>query len=164
MSVEWGKCPEKNGISCDVLGRYISGAYRHSQVLINKAFEQFDIGHGQYFFMLFVYFNEGVSQKEVSRELGLDKTTTAKALKRLESIGYIERRQSKTDKRFYELYLTQKGNETFPLMWDEITNIAKIASKGLTQEEYDKTLDCMKIIFTNIREATESLIKENGND
>jgi len=157
MSIEWRECPEKNGISCDVLGRYISGTYRHSQVLINRAFEKFKIGHGQYIYMLFVYFNEGVSQKDVSRELGLDKTTTAKALKHLEGQGYIERRQSVEDKRFYELYMTKLGDERFPQMWEEVTNIAQIASKGLTEEQYKQTLDCMKIIFSNIREETDRL-------
>lgn len=163
MSIEWGRCPEKNGLNCDILGRYISGAYRHSQILINRAFEKFNIAHGQYFFMLFVYFNEGVSQKDVSRELGVDKTTTAKALKHLEEIGYIERVQSVTDKRYYELYITEKGNDVFPLMWDEITKIAKIASKGLTEDEYKKTLECMKIICSNIREETDRILKEAEN-
>jgi len=162
MNIEWRECPEKNGISCDVLGRYISGTYRHSQILINRAFEKFNIGHGQYIFMLFVYFNEGVSQKEVSRELGLDKTTTAKALKRLESEGYLERRQCSEDKRYYELYMTDRGNVTFPKMWDEVMKIAKIASKGLTEEQYKQTLECMKVIFGNIREETDRIQKEEG--
>jgi len=157
MNIEWNECPEKNGISCDVLGRYISGTYRHSQILINRAFEKFKIGHGQYIYMLFIYFNEGVSQKDVSRELGLDKTTTAKALKHLEGLGYIERKQSDNDKRFYELYMTKLGDEKFPKMWEEVTNIAQIASKGLTEEQYKQTLDCMKIIFSNIREETDRL-------
>ena len=104
MSIGTTECPDKNEISCDELGCYISGSYRHSQILINKAFEKFSIGHGQYVFMLFIYFNEGTSQIKLSRELGLDKTTTAKALKRLEAEGYIERRQNTDDKRYYELY------------------------------------------------------------
>lgn len=157
MNLEWDECPEKNGISCDILGRYISGTYRHSQILINRAFEKFNIAHGQYIYMLFIYFNEGVSQKDVSRELGLDKTTTAKALKHLEERGYIERRQSTEDKRFYELYVTALGDEVFPQMWDEVINIAQIASKGLTEEQYKQTLDCMKVIFSNIREETDRL-------
>ena len=89
MSIGKTECPDKNEISCDELGCYISGSYRHSQILINKAFEKFSIGHGLYVFMLFIYFNEGTSQIKPSRELGLDKTTTAKALKRLEADDFL---------------------------------------------------------------------------
>lgn len=156
-------CPNEGEINNDFLGRYIAGACRYSQILINKAFEQFGIAHGQYLFMFFIYFNEGVSQKIVSRELGVDKTTAAKALKFLEKLGYIKRIQSESDKRFYELYITDKGTEIFPLMWKEVRKITEIASKGLSEEEYNKTLECMRMIYSNIREETVRLLLEDEN-
>ncbi len=98
-------------------GKHITGIYRHLQIIINHDLNPFGLGSGQYvFFLGTLAQNEGISQKELSAIIKIDKTTTAKALKKLESEGYIFRQQDLDDKRYNRLYLTDKGTEFIPIM------------------------------------------------
>jgi len=70
-------------------GKYIAAVYRHQQILINHHLKSYGIGSGQYVFLVKIHENPGISQKELSKLVKIDKATTAKALKKLEQKGYI---------------------------------------------------------------------------
>jgi DNA-binding MarR family transcriptional regulator len=50
-----------------------------------------------------------ISQKELTRMLGMSKQAAAKLAEKLEKGGYIERAPSQTDGRTYSITLTEKG-------------------------------------------------------
>lgn len=53
--------------------------------------------------------NPGVSQSELSREVGLDKSVTVTIVDELEKFGWAERRRSPHDRRRHALYTTPEG-------------------------------------------------------
>jgi len=55
--------------------------------------------------------NPGVSQSEVSREVGLDKSVTVTIIDDLEKLGWAERRRSPVDRRRHALYATSAGEQ-----------------------------------------------------
>lgn len=68
----------------ETLTKYINIINRYHQIIINHELKPYGLGSGQYFFLLNIYENQGISQKELSNLVKTDKATTAKALKRLE--------------------------------------------------------------------------------
>ena len=72
-------------------GKYISAIYRHMQILIAAEMAPFRIGSGQYIFLMAIAGQEQITQKALSEELLIDKTTTAKAIAKLEAEGYVRR-------------------------------------------------------------------------
>jgi DNA-binding MarR family transcriptional regulator len=55
--------------------------------------------------------NPGVSQSELSREVGLDKSVTVTIVDELEKYGWAERRRSPTDRRRHDLFATPAGEQ-----------------------------------------------------
>lgn len=53
--------------------------------------------------------NPGISQSELSREVGLDKSVTVTIVDEMEKFGWAERRRSPLDRRRHALYLTPAG-------------------------------------------------------
>lgn len=51
----------------------------------------------------------GLDQTAIGFELGLDRTTTADVLRRLEEKGYLERRVNPADRRSRQAYITAEG-------------------------------------------------------
>lgn len=51
----------------------------------------------------------GLDQTAIGFELGLDRTTTADVLRRLEERGYLERRVNPADRRSRQAYITAEG-------------------------------------------------------
>lgn len=91
------------------IGKWISCLYRIEQMYYEQAFARFGIGSGHYSCLLCLFREQGLTQEEISRRLHLDKTTVARALQKLERLGYIERRIAPHDRRAYGVYLTEQG-------------------------------------------------------
>lgn len=93
------------------IGRNIGEIHRASIMYFANEFSKFNIGAGQYVFLLNLYRNEGITQDELTSIVKLDKATTARALKKLEDEGYVKRVRREDDKRFYSIMLTEKAKE-----------------------------------------------------
>ncbi len=63
----------------------------------------------QYLVMLVLWEDQPRSVRELGEELGLDSGTLSPLLKRLESLGLVERRRSAEDERRVEVFLTDAG-------------------------------------------------------
>ncbi|MDC7228051.1 MAG: MarR family winged helix-turn-helix transcriptional regulator [Spirochaetales bacterium] len=135
-------------------GHYISAIYRHLQIYLNREFASLGFGSGQYLFFNHISHHEGITQKELSRRLSIDKATTAKAVHKLTEKGYIEQRQSKTDKRFNNLYLTEQGRTILPEVREILKQTIEILQRGMTDSEGETALKLMHVMLGNITDET----------
>lgn len=85
----------------------------------NNRLNSYGVGSGQYIFISAIYKNPGISQKDLTNLIKIDRATTAKALLKLEQNGYIDIIKDEDDKRYHKLYLTKKGIDFIPIL-DEI--------------------------------------------
>lgn len=137
------------------IGRWISILYRYGQGHIGKKLEKYNIGSGQYIFLLALYRKDGISQEEISAHLKIDKATTAKAIKRLEEEGYILRETDIDDKRAYKVYLTEKALDIKPFVQAVIADWNNILASGLSEDEKENVLRLLKKMAENAFEHIE---------
>lgn len=71
--------------------------------------DQLGLTYPQYLVMLVLWEEQPRSVRELGEELGLDSGTLSPLLKRLESLGLVERRRSTEDERRVEVFLTGAG-------------------------------------------------------
>jgi DNA-binding MarR family transcriptional regulator len=95
----------------------------------------YNIGSGQYIYLLALYRNDGINQEELSAYLKIDKATTAKALKKLIEAGYIHRVKDSGDKRAYKVFLTAKATAVIPVIQEAVKSWENGIGSGLTEEE-----------------------------
>ncbi|MGQ7871627.1 MarR family winged helix-turn-helix transcriptional regulator [Bacillus sp. 1A] len=133
-------------------GRYISAIYRHLQILTTARLQPYRIGSGQYIFLMVLAEKEGISQKALSEELLIDKTTTAKAIRKLEAEGYVQREIDPTDNRYNLLYLTELGRTVMPKVRAVLDDIGKNSRVGMDDEEYELMLALLKKVLCNVSE------------
>ncbi|MGE5703590.1 MAG: MarR family winged helix-turn-helix transcriptional regulator [Clostridia bacterium] len=137
-------------------GQYISAIYRHMQILISAELAPFRIGSGQYIFLMAVAFQQPITQKALSEKLLIDKTTTAKAIAKLEAEGYVRRKADPTDNRYHLLYLTDSGREVVPKVQEALARVKNKTRKGISDEEYDLLVNLLKIVLRNLTEQEET--------
>lgn len=140
-------------------GRYISVIYRYLQILLNNRLNSYGIGSGQYIFLSAIYNNEGISQKELTNLIKIDRATTAKALNKLEESGYVDRVKDTEDRRYHKLYLTQKGLEFIPILNSIQDDLTNMLSQGMSKEQYSETINSLNLILNNVQNAVEQLKK-----
>lgn len=152
MSEQWGQHGKD---AAESHGHYISAIYRHMQVLISSELAPYRIGSGQYIFLMAIAVQQPITQKELSEKLLIDKTTTAKAIAKLEAEGYVRREAYPADNRYHLLYLTDSGREVAPNVQEALARVKNKTRKGITDEEYDLLVSLLKIVLRNLTEQEE---------
>lgn len=137
-------------------GQYISAIYRHMQVIISAELAPYRIGSGQYIFLMAIAYQQPTTQKALSEKLLIDKTTTAKAIAKLEAEGYVLREADPADNRYQLLYLTEAGHDVVPKVQEALNRVKSKTRKGMTDEEYDLLLGLLKIVLRNLSEQEET--------
>jgi DNA-binding MarR family transcriptional regulator len=128
----------------DSMGRWISLLNRHCHAYITKHLKDYNLGCGQFSFLLILYDNNGISQDSLSELLYIDKGTTAKAVKKLEEEGYIRREVDSDDRRAYKLYPTEKALELQPHIHEVLDNCNRILSMNFTEEEKELAIRLLR--------------------
>ena len=95
------------------LGKQISLLYRYSQIYFNAALKEYQLGSGQYIFLISLIKEDGINQEELAHRVCIDKDSTARAVAKLEHEGYIRREVSAVDRRAYTLYATEKAKRVY---------------------------------------------------
>lgn len=142
------------------VGSYISHFYRIGSSFLSKEYDKYDIGFGQYQFLLQLYLKDGISHDELTELVAFDKATTTRAIKKLESEGYVRTELNEHDKRKYHIYLTDealaKRDEIFAIsiLWEN-----KLIG-SLDEEELSTLKTILKKIEDNIPRDFHSHSKE----
>lgn len=136
--------------SCQSVGKYISIIHRTGSSFLSKEFSKFNIGSGQYMYLIHLYKNDGLSQEELTEILNIDKGTTAKSIKKLETEGFIMRVKDKNDKRINRVYLTPKALEIKDEFLSSINAWENTLTSNLSYAEKEQALTLLKKITYNI--------------
>ena len=136
--------------SCQSVGKYISIIHRTGSSFLSKEFSKFNIGSGQYMYLIHLYKNDGLSQEELTEILNIDKGTTAKSIKKLETEGFVMRVKDKNDKRINRVYLTPKALEIKDEFLSSINAWENTLTSNLSYAEKAQALTLLKKITYNI--------------
>ncbi len=98
-------------------------------------FKNLDLQRNQHIFLIRIMENPGINQEDLSQLLRIDKTTTAKALKKLEEKGYVNRLKSKQDLRSLCIWPTEKTENIYPYILDSVNRTSQQGVEKFTDEE-----------------------------
>lgn len=131
----------------DNLIKFNNKIYRNTQSYLDKILKQYNLSSGAYPYLMVLEKNEGISQINISREIGNDRAMSARTINRLIESGFIIRVQDEKDSRAYKLYLTPKAREILPLIHEEIQRIIDFITIDLSEDEKKITMKVLKSIF-----------------
>lgn len=99
------------------IGNYISSFYRIGTSFLAHNFEKYNIGFGQYQFLLQLYLEDGLSHEQLTQRVYVDKATTTRAVAKLCEKGYVTIKKDNADKRKYRIYLTEQADSIKNDVW-----------------------------------------------
>jgi DNA-binding MarR family transcriptional regulator len=114
-----------------------------------------DIGlfPGQEILLMQLAEQDGKPQKSLCESIGLDHSTVAKSVARLERDGLIERRKCPDDGRVSQVHLTTKGREMMDAISRVWADLERLTTKDLTAEEQRVlTSAARKIVASTVAE------------
>ncbi|HFD0530694.1 TPA: MarR family winged helix-turn-helix transcriptional regulator [Enterococcus faecium] len=127
----------------------------------NIEFKEVDLTRGQYLYLVRICENPGIIQEKLAEMIKVDRTTTARAIKKLESNGMIKRLEDKENKKIKKLYPTKKGAEIYPFIIRENNYSNAVALNGLSDEEAKQLEYLLKKVCKNVSEDWNFVKKGN---
>ncbi|MDD2332777.1 MAG: MarR family transcriptional regulator [Mesotoga sp.] len=135
------------------IGRWIYRISRSANVYFSREMQKYGLGSGHFFFLRILMSREGISQKELSNILDVDKATTAKAMKKLAEAGYVKREIDSLDTRIYRLFLTDNGKKIGQELRRLGANFEEILTEGLSEDEKQQLQSLLHRAATNAKRA-----------
>lgn len=135
------------------IGRWIYRISRSANVYFSREMQKYGLGSGHFFFLRILMSREGISQKELSNILDVDKATTAKAMKKLAEAGYVKREIDSLDTRIYRLFLTDNGKKIGQELRRLGANFEEILTEGLSEDEKQQLQSLLQRAATNAKRA-----------
>ncbi|KYG30808.1 MarR family winged helix-turn-helix transcriptional regulator [Priestia endophytica] len=110
----------------------------------------FNINSRQYGVLLFIEENPYSSQKDISDNLQIDRTTMVSHIDHLETLGFVERTKNPNDRRSYSLLITEKGKEVLRSRWEFLTDVESEVLTPLNQQEIQLLKDFLIRIWKSL--------------
>ncbi|MGP4039091.1 MarR family winged helix-turn-helix transcriptional regulator [Gracilibacillus sp. D59] len=144
----------------DIL-REIGMIARALDSISNIEFKDYDLTKGQYLYMVRICENPGIIQEKLAEMIKVDRTTAARAIKKLEINGFIEKREDKDNKKIKKLFPTDKGKKVYPFIKRENDYSNIVALEGLSDREVETIFELLQRVRKNIEKDWEFVKKGN---
>ena len=127
----------------------------------NIEFKEHDLTKGQYLYLVRICENPGMIQEKVAEMIKVDRTTAARAIKKLEINGFIEKKEDKHNKKIKKLFPTEKGKSIYPFIKRENDYSNTVALEGLSEREVETISDLLQRVRKNVEKDWEFVKKGN---
>jgi len=119
------------------IGKYISIISRQTQAYISREMKKFGITGSEYLFLVNTPDEGVITQQEICNSFEVDPAFATRGVKRLVDKGYLSRKRSQTDKRSFEIALTEEGKLLKPLVQEKLQYWTTVLAGDMTDEEQD---------------------------
>ena len=107
-------------------------AFRSFSRALERRTLPFGVSSGQWRFLRVLWVEDGITQRELSRRVGMREPTTVAALNSLEKAGLVTRRKSEEDRRKVHVFLTAKAKRLKAKLIPYVAEVNEIGLEGLT--------------------------------
>ena len=127
----------------------------------NIEFKEYDLTKGQYLYLVRICENPGIIQEKLAEMIKVDRTTAARAIKKLEINGFIEKKEDQHNKKIKKLFPTEKGKNVFPFIKRENDYSNLVALEGFSEREGETICNLLQRVRENIEKDWEFVKKGN---
>ncbi|WP_189541584.1 MarR family winged helix-turn-helix transcriptional regulator [Novosphingobium arvoryzae] len=146
------------------LGYLCRIAFRNFSRALEKRTLPLGVTAGQWRFLRVLWAEDGLSQRELSRRVGMREPTTVVALKSLEKAGYIRREPNAADRRVTNVFLTQAARDIEERLLPCVVEVNAMATEGLTPTEANQLRALLGRVIDNLQDEADTVLRRAGGE
>lgn len=108
------------------------------------------VTRGQWPFLLVLWEEDGISQRELSRRRGIREATTVRALDRMEKDGLVRRVRDANDRRRLQVFLTERGRALREELIPFALEVNRLSLSALNEAEQAQFLRMLGTIIASL--------------
>ncbi|WP_110933725.1 MarR family winged helix-turn-helix transcriptional regulator [Paenibacillus bouchesdurhonensis] len=141
--------------------REIGTIARALDSISNIEFKEYDLTKGQYLYLVRICETPGIIQEKLAEMIKVDRTTAARAIKKLEINGFLEKKEDKHNKKIKKLFPTEKGKYVYPFIKRENDYSNIVALDGFSEGEVETIFNLLQRVRKNVEKDWEYVKKGN---
>lgn len=136
----------------------------HRRLFEKHAVEAFGIHRSQHMMLMYISKNENASQRQIAEAFNVSAAAVAVTLKKLESLGFINRVSSKSDSRRNHISISQKGMEVIEETKHIFGAIDRLMFKNFSDDEIELLRALLQRMYDNLIEAEKVTTEQLKDD
>lgn len=119
---------------------------------VNKSLSNSDITLSEFAYLKEVVNCDGIAQDELIRNLSIDKAAATRIAQSLEKKEIIKRVRNKNNKRFFNVFLTDKGHKYADFIKQTLNDFYKVLNNEVSSSDMKTFITIFKKINSNFEE------------
>ena len=146
----------------DRLAHLVRDAGRAFNKRLQVRLQKHNISFGHWTFLRILWSSDGLTQKELSDLAGVMEPTTFSAIKAMEELGYVERRQRPTNRKNMYVHLTVKGKSLKKLLVPLAVDVNHVAVQGVRMADLLTTRKVLLQVIENLAHEEAQMNAQSG--
>jgi DNA-binding MarR family transcriptional regulator len=143
----------REAVPNDRLAHLVKDATRALVRALQVRLAEHSVSFGHWTFLRILWEGDGLTQRELSASAGVMEPTTFSALKAMERLGYVVRRQRAGDRKKVFVFLTPKGRALRHRLVPLAEEVNSIAIRGVAGSDVAATRKTLFAIIENLARA-----------
>ena len=140
----------REAVPDDRLAHLVRDAARSFVRALSVRLAEHDVSFGHWSFLRILWEGDGITQRELSEQAGVMEPTTFSALKTMEKLGYVERRQLGNDRKKVYVFLTPKGRDLKARLVPQAEEVNSIAVEGVKPADIAIARNVLLAVIENL--------------
>jgi DNA-binding MarR family transcriptional regulator len=146
----------RESVPNDRLAHLIRDVARAQQRALQQRLAEFDVSFGHWTFLRILWLQDGLTQKELSDLAGVMEPTTFSAVRAMEDMGLIERRQLAGNRKNMHVFLTAQGRQLQHQLVPLAEEVNRISVAGLPAQTVQGLRQSLLTMIENLaRDSNE---------
>ncbi len=117
---------------------------------LTQRLAQHNVSFGHWAFLRILWQQDGLTQRELSEQAGVMEPTTFAALKAMEELGLVERRQVPENRKNVYVHLTPQGRALKAKLVPLAEEVNRVATRGVPAEDIAAMRRVLELMLANL--------------
>jgi len=140
----------REAVPDDRLAHLVKDATRSLIRALQTRLAEHDVSFGHWAFLRVLWERDGITQRSLSEEVGVMEPTTFAAVKAMEELGYVSRRQARDNRKNVYVHLTPAGRALKARLVPLAEEVNRVAVAGLPAAEVARVRNALLMIIENL--------------
>jgi DNA-binding MarR family transcriptional regulator len=136
----------------DRLAHLVRDAGRACMRALQLRLAEHSVSFGHWTFLRILWRSDGLTQRDLSVQAGVMEPTTFAALKTMEKLGLVTRKQAPRNKKNVYIWLTRKGRALEKKLVPLAEDVNRVAVRGVKASDVDVTRATLLALIENLTE------------
>ncbi len=140
----------REAVPDDRLAHLVKDATRALVRALSTRLAAHGVSFGHWAFLRVLWERDGITQRSLSAEAGVMEPTTFAAVKAMEELGYVKRRQARDNRKNVYVHLTPAGRALKKRLVPLAEEVNRIAVAGLAQRDVARVRTLLLAVIENL--------------